>query len=142
MSREVTPIIRVANGPQEMRRERLRRDARLRQRARRVVVPKMPVVRRAPRSAPSSRRSRTTHRARAPSARLADDEPHPPRACEECGASLAGRNKHAQTCSARCRKALQRRREREALVRRHEAAVKLAKKLPPSERIDLLAAVV
>jgi hypothetical protein len=87
--------------------------------------------------APRSRRSVTRARARAP-----DDDHLPQHSCAVCGSSLAGRRKHALTCGGRCRTELHRRREREALQRRHEAALKLAKRLHPDDRIDLLAAVV
>jgi hypothetical protein len=92
-------------------------------------------------SRPGSHRVSRTRTARAGP----DDADLPLRSCLICEASLAGRRRHASTCSSRCRKALQRRKEREeqeALARRHEAAWPLLKDLTHDQRLDMLAAVV
>jgi hypothetical protein len=93
---------------------------------------------------PRERRSGST---RPPRAGPGDDS-ELPRACEVCGASLAGKRRHAKTCSTRCRVARHRSvtrlqpLERAALEARHEAALRIIRSLSRDERWDLLRAVV
>jgi hypothetical protein len=72
-----------------------------------------------------------------------DDDPHPERACEVCGASLAGKRRHAKTCSTRCRVARHRGLKPDPeLLRRWEGALPRFKLLAPDDRLTILAAVV
>jgi hypothetical protein len=73
-----------------------------------------------------------------------DDDPDLERTCEVCGGTLAGKRRHAKTCSTRCRVALHRRglQPKAELLERYEAALPLRQTLAPDERLDLLAAVV
>jgi len=71
------------------------------------------------------------------------DDSELPRSCEVCGASLAGKRRHATTCSTRWRVARHRSLKPDPeLLRRWEAALPRFKRLGPEDRLSLLAAVV
>jgi hypothetical protein len=111
-----------------------------------LARPRAPLVRQPPLTA-SRPRERQAGRARSTRAGP-DDDPHLERRCEACGASLAGKRRHAKTCSDRCRVALHRRfRPSRALLKRYDAALAELRaswrpELPVGELLELLDAVV
>jgi hypothetical protein len=96
-----------------------------------------------PRQRPRERRDRRT---RSSAGSCGEPESDPPRACEVCGKSLAGKYANAKTCGPKCRKTKSRRSKdlqpSAELLQRHEAALAHVGALEPDERLDLLAAVV
>jgi hypothetical protein len=130
-------------------RKRVRNDSETRRLLALLAKAKAPVTRQGA-TRPKARERRPRSRSRTSGTRGDPDSDleRPRRQCAVCDGSLAGRRKHAVTCSVRCRVALHRSRsplpaaDVAALERRYEAALPLLGELTPGERVELLAAVV